>query len=117
MISQKINSQSDAIRFLSMGFNTELWNKFYATHYFYGYDDYSEAIIWINSFVSGLQLSMKNNNTFYPIDSRYFNKPPTEYKPYFGRNESIGYLYTHQNGPHAYEIKYKMVVLLIGLAF
>ncbi|MDR2964866.1 MAG: YARHG domain-containing protein [Treponema sp.] len=101
--SQFAFSQSDVMKFLSLGFNKNDWNNLGITHYFYGYEDYSEAIININNFHSGLQLSMREPNTFYPIDSRRFDKPPTEYVCYSGHSGDTGYHYSDPNGPTALE--------------
>jgi hypothetical protein len=76
-----------------MGFNVQDWrgNK---TYYFYGYEDYSEAIITINMYSSGMGLS-QGIETFYPNFS--LDGPPIKYKRYSGSNNSIGYAYNSVN--------------------
>jgi hypothetical protein len=74
-------SQSQAIRFLSMGFNT-----CDDSYFFYGYEGYSEAFIY-----DSLRMSTGEPETFYPNGDITYPFPPYDYRRYDGKDNSIGY--------------------------
>jgi len=81
-------SQSEAMQFLSMGFNTKRDSRGDTTYFFYGYNDYSEAIIVLGNY---LTLSTDNHETFYPNGNIRYGFSPYTYRRYTGQNNSVGY--------------------------
>jgi hypothetical protein len=90
-MNQSVFSQSEVMRFLSMGFNAmdelRFNNATYTTYYFYGYNQYSEAII-----DGGVSLSIDEPGVFYPNGPR-LEFTPNKYTRYTGKNNSIGYFW------------------------
>jgi hypothetical protein len=91
---------SEIMQILSMGFNAAD-----DTYYFYGYEDYSEAIMDPDA-----SLSTGTAGVFYPR-GRDIGRPPRKYIRYNGQNNSIGYYYCHRwpdlVDSDAYEYKFK----------
>jgi len=102
MINNFAFSQSDAIKFLSMGFNAVNDYKGNTSYYFYGYDEYSEALI--NYYIG---LSTGKPGTFYPNGDIINGFPPSEYSRYNGQNNSIGY-YWHIPAQGTYGEEHKI---------
>jgi hypothetical protein len=97
---------SEVIQFLSMGFNTEKKENYSDTYYFYGYEDYSEAIL----LYSDCMLPTGTAGVFYPFSYRDLACPPLKYIRYNGQNDSIGYYYNmrpYYVNNDAYEYKFK----------
>jgi hypothetical protein len=87
IINQFVFSQSEAMRFFTMGFNARNYFRGTGTVYFlYGHEDYSEAFVFENS----LELST-GNSSFYPVGRLNYLFPPNTQMPYNGQNNSIGY--------------------------
>ncbi|WP_461248079.1 YARHG domain-containing protein, partial [Treponema sp. R6D11] len=85
MMCQFIYSQSEAMRFFTMGFNARNYFRGNRTTYFlYGYKDYSEAIVSEKH----LELSI-GNNSFYTVG--FLDYSLNEQERYNGQNNSIGY--------------------------
>jgi hypothetical protein len=89
---------SDVMKFLSMGFNTkdEVINTqddeivYYTNYYFYGYKDYSEALINENS----ISLSTGEPGAFYPYALLGHNLGPIVYERYnTGTQSVVGYIH------------------------
>jgi len=108
IMSQFLFSQSEAIKYLSMGFNAcEGFDASGASegieYYFYGYEDYSEAIIF-STFAS---FSTKEENCFFPqglIDYRLGDCGYHSYQGYYG----IGYMGSFATGiKHGLEYKFE----------
>lgn len=78
---------SSAMQFFSMGFNAESNSNGRTSYYFYGYEDYSEAIISTNS----IQLSTGEPDSFYPNGLISYMFYPRKYHRYAGENNTIGY--------------------------
>jgi hypothetical protein len=87
MMNTLLYSQSDIMKFLSMGFNARNSSNGGTIYYFYGYEDYSEAFVF-NTFI---KLSTGIPRTFYPNGLITYKFPPYEYIRYNGQNNSIGY--------------------------
>jgi hypothetical protein len=108
MASQLLFSQSEVMEFYSMGFNT-LWqeNNGYTTHYFYGYEDYSEAFIFGFSIESGalVELSTGYPGTYYPF--RNIGLSAYSYFRYDGQNNSIGYASSWENYCNGMEYRFE----------
>jgi hypothetical protein len=92
MINEITFSQSDAIKFMSMGFNAQTDWRGDTELYFYGYDDYSEAIIYdYDGRFPYIELSTKNLGTFYPNGHIEHGFSSYTFRRYTGQNNSIGY--------------------------
>jgi len=104
MINSFLYSQSDAIKFISMDFNAKQDYRGVLVYYFYGFNDYSEAII----FDDHIRLSTKTRGEFYPNGNIRHGFSPYTYNRYKGQNNSIGY-YWHipTQGSTAMEYKYE----------
>jgi hypothetical protein len=77
-------SQSEAMKYFTMGFNARNYFKGGGTVYFlYGYENYSETIIFENSLLLG-----DGYNSFNRLS---YSFPEITYFPYNGRNNSTGY--------------------------
>jgi chorismate mutase len=98
-----VNSISEVVQFLSMGFNTMEWNN-YKTYYFYGYKDYSEAIIRFNPNQSDMELSTVISSNSHPDFTLEYSQG--EYLRYVGKYDSIGYYYKQPNGDYGYYREY-----------
>jgi hypothetical protein len=85
---KSINPISEVIQFLSMGFNTMEWNN-HNIYYFYGYEDYSEAIISPNMLNSGMELSTVMSSNFHPNFGLEYSLG--EYIRHHGKNDNIEY--------------------------
>jgi hypothetical protein len=108
IMSQFAFSQSEAIKFLSMGFNaSESFDASGASegkeYFFYGYDDYSEAMIY-STFA---RFSTKEEGCFFPqalIDYRLSDCGYHSYQGYYG----IGYMGSFATGiKHGLEYKFE----------
>jgi len=103
LINNFVFSQSDAMQFLSMGFNAVEDYRGDTSYYFYGYDEYSEALI---NFYIGL--STEKPGTFYPNGNIIHGFPPSEYRSYSGQNNSVGYYwYIPTQGTYGEEHKFE----------
>jgi hypothetical protein len=87
ILSQFAFSQSEVMKFLSMGFNVRVPSRGDASYFFYGYEDYSEAL-FIND---NIELSTSIPGTFYPQGYVCHGFSPYDYRRYNGQNNSIGY--------------------------
>jgi hypothetical protein len=87
MMNQFVFSQSEAMRFLSMGFNACSRIEGEINYYFYGYDDYSEALI----FSTHIRLSTGEPGGFFPNGLIEYGFGSYKYRRYNGQNNSIGY--------------------------
>jgi hypothetical protein len=74
-----------ALQFLSLGYNTFSNPSYEPVHYFYEYEDYSEAIIFHNENV----ILSYGGGDFIPARIGYPLK--IHYRPYEGKNGSRGY--------------------------
>jgi hypothetical protein len=102
LVNQFAFSQSEVMQFLSMGFNTSQSAGGYITHYFYGYNDYSEAFVYSY----GVALSTENLGTFYPTVDVKYGFSPSKHRLYTGQNNSVGCSwYVPTQG--SYELEYK----------
>jgi hypothetical protein len=102
MMNSFLYSQSDAIKFISMGFNAKQDYRRDLVYYFYGFNDYSEAII----FDDHIRLSTKTPGGFYPNGDISYGFSPYTYNRYNGKNNSIGY-YWHIPTQGSYAMEYK----------
>jgi hypothetical protein len=109
MMYSPLYSQSEVMQFLSMGFNASRswdgdtnWNG-NTTYYFYGYNDYSEAIFNVWDIIA---LSIDDDGTFYPHGPIRYGWPPYTYYRYTGQNNSVGYYY-HAPTSGSVGIEYK----------
>jgi hypothetical protein len=80
-------SQSEAIKFLSMGFNASSDSGGGNEYFFFGYEGYSEAFIYNSS----IRLSTGEPETFFPNGLITYLFSPYKYYRYNGKNNSIGY--------------------------
>jgi len=103
MMNSFLYSQSDAIKFISMGFNAEQNYRGELDYYFYGFNDYSEAIIYNDH----IRLSTKTPGEFYPNGHIEHGFSPYTYNRYKGQNNSIGY-YWHIPTLGSYAMEYKI---------
>lgn len=81
-------SQSEAINYVSMGFNTFFDPRFHEgpSYYFYGYDGYSEAIIDHRNI-----LFLSKNIPGHYISGHVTTPFDEDYEQYQGKNGSTGY--------------------------
>jgi hypothetical protein len=89
MVNSLLSSQSEIMRFISMGFNAlndQRDSVSYYDYYFYGFEDFSEAFI----FSDRIELNL-GSMTFYPNARIIHGFPPYQYRQYSGQNNSIGY--------------------------
>lgn len=94
MVGQVVFSQSEIMRLLSMGFNTKHEQIYeqrgtissYHFYHFFGYEDYSEALIYYN----WLQLGL-GEMTFYPFNRITYGLGPYQYRRYSVQGNIIGY--------------------------
>ena len=83
-------AQSEIMSFLSFGFNARHETRgktSYDYYYFFGFDGYSEALIYNDRWVEFGIGSM----TFYPNGRIANGFPPYEYRRYTGQDNSAGY--------------------------
>jgi hypothetical protein len=82
-----IFSQSDVMRFFSLGFNTFGYvNSLASNYFFYGYEDYSEAFISL----SGIELSIAGT-TFFPQENIIHGFGPRVYFRYMAHDDTLIY--------------------------
>jgi hypothetical protein len=88
-----------------MGFNAQSHSSGgRVDYYFYGYSDYSEALVNDNF----IELSTGKPGTFYPNGNVRHGFFPYDYRRYNGQNNSIGYEYDiPTQGPFGYEHKFE----------
>jgi hypothetical protein len=89
ILNQFAFSQSEAMKFLSFGFNARVTSNGNVSYYFYSYEDYSEAL-FNNDYI---ELSTGTPGTFYPHGHVRHGFSPYTYSRYNGQNNSIGYQY------------------------
>jgi hypothetical protein len=87
ILNQFAFSQSEVMKFLSMGFNARVRSSGDVSYCFYGYEDYSEAL-FNNDYI---ELSTGIPETFYPHGHVRHGFSPYTYSRYNGQNNSIGY--------------------------
>jgi hypothetical protein len=102
MMNSLLYSQSEAMQFLSMGFNARRNWRGDTAYFFYGYDGYSEALVSSTH----LELSTGEPETFYPNGHIRYGFSPYMYRRYTGRNNSVGY-YWHIPTQGSYGMEYK----------
>jgi hypothetical protein len=104
MMNQFVFSQSEAMQFLSMGFNAQLDFRGDTNYYFYVYDDYSEALI----FDTFIELSTGKPGGFFPNGLIEYGFGSYEYRRYNDQNNSIGYYwYVPTQGTYGREYKFE----------
>jgi hypothetical protein len=105
--NQFVFSQSEVMKFLSLGFNTqqsENSGKYYYEYYFYGFPDYSEAVFGDDS----IRLSLGADAFFPPYGRIEHSFVPHQYERYDGKDNSIGYdLYMPTQDFVSYERKWE----------
>jgi len=84
MMNSFLFSKSEVIRFLSLGFNSVDMSGHHLTHYFFGFEGYSEAII----FGSSILLSI-GDGLFYSDMHIRQRSPPRMHYFFHGSNDNV----------------------------